>query len=49
MKSAKSSSKTNGGNGGWSRRSKVDAGFSKPLKTNTLGAVVAPNKNTKKK
>jgi hypothetical protein len=39
---------TNGGNGGYSRRTKIDAGFDKPLKLNCAGKFAATGKVEKK-
>lgn len=39
---------TNGGNGGYSRRQKLDAGFDKPLKLNPAGKFAATGKTEKK-
>lgn len=39
---------TNGGNGGYQRRQKMDAGFDKPLKLNPAGKFAATGKTEQK-
>jgi hypothetical protein len=39
---------TNGGNGGYSRKQKLDAGFDKPLKLSNTGKFAATGKTEKK-